>query len=231
MSWKANISQIIQLVGKWNGLHCVGGETEQTNSNDRDVLGWLTIVLNASSLYDTVQSRVGLGDTGEIVLVGPARPDNLFSDADNDQLTTDDGDVLVQFVLPPFPKNHPLRAANKYLSFPLKDYPAVDKGFSEAGHDVYSIDTLISTHNEEDVPIACGYSDVPSDIVNWVLVFEQAHSEVVSPIDHLRDTILICAFSVLAGILVICLYVYIVWLSSLPTDISIVHLLILQSDP
>lgn len=199
------MSQITQHGGECNNTCSNIGKPIWTDQERRDVIGWLTIVLNASSLYDTVQSRVGLGDTGEVVLVGPARTDNKFTNADESQALNGDGSLLVQFVLPPFSKNHPLRAENKYLSFPMKDYPAVYAAYSEQGHDVYTIDTLISTHNEENVHIATGYADVPSDIVDWVLVFEQAHSEVVSPIDHLRDTILICAFSVLAGILVICL--------------------------
>lgn len=173
------------------------------NTTRGDVLGYLTTVLNASYLYDTVESRVGLGTTGEIVLIGPDNQDNLLTKAIDS--STQDGDTLVSFVLPPHNETHPVRANNSYLSFQLKDYPAVWRAYTESGGSVYDIGSMMSTHNEEGIRISTGYAKVPSNIVDWAIIFEQDHSEVNAPIDHLRNTVLICAFSVLAGILIICL--------------------------
>jgi osomolarity two-component system, sensor histidine kinase SLN1 len=41
------------------------------NTSRSDILGWLTIVVDAQILYQVVESIVGRGRTGEVVIVAP----------------------------------------------------------------------------------------------------------------------------------------------------------------
>lgn len=49
------------------------------NTIKGDLLGFLTVVVNAQLVYDVVRDTRGLGDTGQVLLLGPGTPDNLFS--------------------------------------------------------------------------------------------------------------------------------------------------------
>ncbi|KAF7196067.1 Two-component system protein B [Pseudocercospora fuligena] len=52
------------------------------------------------------------------------------------------------------------------------------------------------TRNEADKRVSVGYSVPPTELVDWVVVVEQARSEVWEPIDTLRTIILACLFGV-----------------------------------
>ncbi|KIW90981.1 uncharacterized protein Z519_08764 [Cladophialophora bantiana CBS 173.52] len=173
------------------------------NTSRTDVLGWLTVVVDGKALYDIVESRVGLGKTGEVVIIGPARPDNLFADEVDGRSKAENANVPLQFVLPPFSSRHPLRAKDPYLPFPMGDFPAVLRVWSDDTEQINNAGALMSTHNEENKQISAGYAKVSSPIVDWVVVFGQAHSEVVAPINQLRNTVLACIFSVVGAILIV----------------------------
>lgn len=176
------------------------------NTSRIDVLGWLTIVLDAQALYDVVESRVGLGKTGEVVIVGPAgRPNNLFAEDISGRSESQNANVPVQFVLPPYSNRHPLRAKDPYLPFPMEAYPAVLHAWSDINGQLNNAGGLMSTHNEEDRKISVGYARVSSDLVDWVLIFGQSHGEVVGPINQLRRTVIASIFSVVAAIAIISL--------------------------
>lgn len=50
-----------------------------TDNTNRDiVLGYMTVVAAATSLISVTQSREGLANTGQVLLIGPARRENLF---------------------------------------------------------------------------------------------------------------------------------------------------------
>ncbi|OAP62757.1 hypothetical protein AYL99_01984 [Fonsecaea erecta] len=173
------------------------------NTSRTDVLGWLTVVVDGKALYNIVESPVGLGKTGEVVIIGPARPDNLFADDVAGRTKAENADVPLQFVLPPYSNRHPLRAKDPYLPFPMEDYPAVLRAWSDMTGEINNAGALMSTHNEENKKISAGFARVSSDLVNWVVVFGQAHSEVVAPINHLRNTVLACIFSVVGAVLLV----------------------------
>lgn len=163
------------------------------------------MVLDARVLSSIVTSRVGLGRTGEMVIIGPDEPNNLFADPVDGRPESQNAEVPLKFVLPPTSNRHPSRAKNPYLPFPMGDYPAILKAWSEENGELNNAGSLMSTHNEENRHIAVGYARIPTDVVDWVVVFGQAYSEVVSPINKLRNTVLACIFSVVGAIIIICL--------------------------
>jgi osomolarity two-component system, sensor histidine kinase SLN1 len=173
-----------------------------------DVLGWLTIVLDARILYETASSFVGLGKTGEVLVVAPVPSDNLFSENVAHQSATRDANVPVNFILPPstIQNRHSLRVNDPTLPFAMGDYPCVLDAWTADNHDQNNAGSHISTHNEQNHLVSCGYARIPIDtFINWVVVVEKSHGEVVGPINRFRNIILACIFSVLGAIIIVCL--------------------------
>lgn len=50
------------------------------NTSEATLLGFLTVILNAGAILDIVQDTRGLGSTGQTILVGPATPNNKWTD-------------------------------------------------------------------------------------------------------------------------------------------------------
>ena len=73
------------------------------NQTVADILGWLTIVLDARLIYNIVASPEGDMETGQVLIVGPepADQDNLFRQPIRGRDAALNADVPVQFVLPP----------------------------------------------------------------------------------------------------------------------------------
>ena len=174
------------------------------NTSRTDVLGWLTVVVDARLFYDIVSDPIGMGRTGEVLIVGPVSPNNLFRPSNEQKVASDSSDVNVWFVLPPNSNKtvghrHDLRAAHPDLPFPIDDYPAVAQAFSEP-----TAGSHLSTNNEEGKTVSVGYVRVQSNLVNWVVIFEESRGEVMSPINRLRNTMLACIFSVFGVIILVC---------------------------
>lgn len=165
----------------------------------------MTVVLDARVLYSVVTSRVGLGHTGEMVIIGPHQPDNMFAEDVDGRSEAQNAGVPLQFILPPTSNRHPTRAQNPYLPFPMGDYPAILMAWSSINGEINNAGSLMSTHNEENRHISVGYARIPTDIVDWVVVVGQAYAEAMAPINKLRNTVLACIFGVVGGIVVICL--------------------------
>lgn len=163
------------------------------------------MVLDARVLYSVVTSKVGLGHTGEMVIIGPHEPENLFDEKVDGRTESQNAEVPLQFVLPPTSNRHPMRTKNPYIPFPMRDYPAVLKAWSSASGEINNAGSLMSTHNEENRHISVGYARIPTEVVDWVVVVGQAYSEAMAPINKLRNTVLACIFGVVGGILIICL--------------------------
>ena len=87
----------------------------------------------------------------------------------------------------------------------MGDYPAILKAWSTENGELNNAGSLMSTHNEEDRHISVGYARIPTDVVDWVVVFGQTYGEVMGPINRLRNTVLVCIFSVVGGIIIVCL--------------------------
>jgi hypothetical protein len=72
------------------------------NASRSDVLGWLTVVIDARPLYEIVASPEGLESTGEVLIVGPFINDNLFYQKVRGSSAEQNSDVIMTFILPPY---------------------------------------------------------------------------------------------------------------------------------
>ena len=174
------------------------------NTSAVDVLGWLTVVMNARLISQVMQSTEGLGDTGQTLIVGPADGANLFTPGalSASSATAEN----VQYVLPPMAnitnRRKKERDEDLHKPFNASEYPAIQHALRiGTGADDMS-GSLISTRNEYGDSVSVGYAVPRVDLVNWVVLVEQAKSEVWEPIDHLRDVLIACIFAT-AGFLAI----------------------------
>lgn len=175
------------------------------NTSAVDVLGWLTVVMDARLISQVAQSTEGLGETGQTLIIGPANDANLFSpEALNASATTSSE---VRFVLPPTHNNETNRHAMDdagvgLTSFNTSRFPATQRALNGNSSGEDSSGALISTHNEHGDKVSVGYAIPRVDYADWIVLVEQARSEVWEPINHLRNVLLACVFST-AGFLAI----------------------------
>ncbi|KIX04550.1 uncharacterized protein Z518_05420 [Rhinocladiella mackenziei CBS 650.93] len=180
------------------------------NTSRSDIQGWVTMVVNADILYNVQNSPEGLGKTGETLLIGPATPDNHYQREIRGSTKDYAQSQLVRFVLPPHSNStlqgrHQARSSitNSTTPFPMSEYPAVVAAWTKDNNAINNAGAFISTRNEDGTRVSTGYATVSAKSVDWVLVVEQSHQEVIEPINHLRDVVLICVFSVTGLLLVI----------------------------
>jgi osomolarity two-component system sensor histidine kinase SLN1 len=174
------------------------------NTSAVDVLGWLTVVMNARLISQVVQSTEGLGDTGQTIIIGPADGANLFTPG---ALSANSASAEnVKYILPPVVNTTDRRKKAHYEDlhkpFNASEYPAIQHALRIDTGEGDMSGSLISTRNEYGDPVSVGYAIPRVDLVNWVVLVEQAKSEVWQPIDHLRDVLIACIFAT-AGFLAI----------------------------
>ncbi|KAL8672480.1 MAG: hypothetical protein Q9168_003051 [Polycauliona sp. 1 TL-2023] len=187
------------------------------NTSDADILGWLTVVINGSSLFDLGGATEGLGNTGEILIVGPTtqsgklplevRSGNNDGKANRD-LAKSQG---VTYIIPPVANSsrsdrhtgHDWSQTN--TTFEMRQYPAVLDGYSENKGALKSSGSMLSTRNEDGQHVSVGYALASAPMVDWLLIIEQAYSEVHEPIDRLRNILLACVFGT-AGLLAVLVF-------------------------
>ena len=177
------------------------------NTSRHDLLGWVTVVVDASTIFEILQSREGLGDTGESLLVGPTQFNNRFERDPRNASATTVKNRDVRFVLPPEDtlerRQTRQSVANTSQPFSMGSFPAVVSAWTKRNGGPNNAGAYISTKNEEGRRVSAGYATLAVPFVDWVLVVEQSHHEVVAPINHLRDVVLICVFSVIGVLLLI----------------------------
>jgi osomolarity two-component system, sensor histidine kinase SLN1 len=176
-------------------------------TNPNSVLGWLTIVIDASMIFDTIDSKEGLGNTGEALLIGADTMTNLYDVPPTQQSRSDLSAQQAHFIIPPRSdkERHGQRsgADNASAPFNVGDFPAVLAAWHDPSTQASNAGAYISTHNEENDRISAGYAIVNTTFADWVLVIEQDYGEVYAPINHLRNVVLICVFSVTGALLLI----------------------------
>lgn len=176
------------------------------NTSSADVLGWITVVVNAQLLLDVERSIVGLGNTGEVLIVGQTTPDNKLPP----DLKLTDGRIIsnktlakelgVQFVFPPLRNlsrsdRHPSRIyGHPNSAFDMKEYPAVFEAFTKYHNQIQNAGSIISTRNEENKAVSVGFALPVSPMVDWAVLIEQSHEEVTAPIHRLRNVLVACVF-------------------------------------
>ncbi|KAL8629458.1 hypothetical protein Q9189_004849 [Teloschistes chrysophthalmus] len=184
------------------------------NTSDADILGWLTMVINGSSLYSLRNSTNGLGRTGELLIIGPTTqsgrlPKNVTSrNNDREVNRTMARTQPVTYILPPAANTSRSTRHMKQdwtqtnASFEMKDYSVVLDAYSDNAPESGS---LISTWNEERQHVSCGYALAQAPMVDWLLLVEQSYDEVHEPIDRLRKILLACVFGT-AGLLILLVF-------------------------
>ena len=183
------------------------------NTSHSDVLGWLTVVLSCSTIFDIVNSVEGLGKTGQVLIVAPATLENRLTGTpeygDNDTLTTRETarTELVSFVLPPASNHSRTTRQSSHLygnpntPFQMQQYPAVLDAFTKSNGVDRNAGSKISSTNEDGKTVSVGYALPMSAMVDWALIVEQSHSEVTSPISRLRNILLACVFGTTGALL------------------------------
>ncbi|CAL8582931.1 Histidine kinase osmosensor [Xanthoria parietina] len=186
------------------------------NTSDADILGWLTVVINGSSLIDLGGVTEGLGNTGEILVVGPTTQSGRlptevrsgrYDGKANRDLAKTQG---VTYILPPANNSRSNRHTSRdwtqtNATFEMQQYPAILNGYSENKGALKTSGSVLSTRNEENKHISAGYALAKAPMVDWLLIVEQAYSEVHEPIDRLRNILLACVFGT-AGLLVVLVF-------------------------
>ncbi|KAL9115702.1 MAG: hypothetical protein Q9227_000070 [Pyrenula ochraceoflavens] len=181
------------------------------NTSRQDILGWLTVVADTSILYRITESPEGLGDTGGVLIIGPATTNGTYGIDPETSSKSVDGNQRVKFVFPPpqqqsFSKRHPKRehdGGNPDLPFLMKDYPAVVNAYKSRNKAANNAGAMISSQNEENKLVSVGYATLSAPFVNWVLVLEQSHGEVYAPVNTLRKIVLACVFGTVGLILIL----------------------------
>ena len=180
-----------------------------------DTLGWISVVCSASSIFQLEESLEGLGNTGQILLVAPNTadqklPSSVLVHGTAEVNGTAAENLEVHFVLPPIQNasrstRHPTRAYGNMpnLPFLMKNYPAVLDAYTKKNGSPNNAGSLISTNNEEGIKVSTGYALPMSPMVNWALVIEQSHGEVIAPINHLRNVLVACVFGTVGVILLV----------------------------
>ncbi|KAI9719312.1 MAG: hypothetical protein M1812_003642 [Candelaria pacifica] len=172
------------------------------NTSLTDILGYITVLMDARLVYDVFNSYEGLDDTGAVLLMGPASPSNKFTNG-----TRAEKDV--RFLLPPAQNasrgiRHSTRAfGQQNTPFPMKSYPAVLDAYTLHTGAVNNAGSLINTKDEEKSAVSVGYAIPSSALCEWALLVEFTHGEVVAPINHLRNVLVACVFGTAAGILLL----------------------------
>jgi osomolarity two-component system sensor histidine kinase SLN1 len=180
------------------------------NTSNIETLGWLTVVLDASLITSVVDALEGLDDTGLTMLFGPNNAINNFPpgylyDSPNEDAPTD---AEVQFLILPTARSDVKRhgqynTALEPPPFGWSRFPAIRKGFTEATGAPNNAGSMIDTRDEDGSHVAVGYAIVKSPMVDWLVLVEQAHDEVWSPIYNLRKVILACVFGTMGAMLLL----------------------------
>ena len=183
------------------------------NTSSTDILGWITIVMNAHLVFQVQAAQEGLGDTGSVLIVGPAMrtnrfpPDFLYSSSSQNSNRTALSKQEARFVISPF--QNTTRVARHAASafgrpqtlFSMQSFPAVLKAVTMNNNALNNAGSLLSSNNEENDHVSVGYALPKSDMVDWVIVVEQAYDEAVQPINHLRNVLIACVFGTTGGLL------------------------------
>jgi len=177
------------------------------NTSSTDVLGWMTVVFDARLITDVLRAQEGLDRTGNTLLIGPANLTNKFAPGIVRSAERDSpADVPVRFVYPVNDTNHrhPNHAygtANPVFNY--DEFPALVRGLTIDTDNPNNAGNVISTVNEAGKQVAVGFAMPNTPLVDWIVLVEQAKSEVWQPIYDLRNLILACVFGTFGALLIL----------------------------
>ncbi|KAK4865454.1 hypothetical protein LT330_009242 [Penicillium expansum] len=182
------------------------------NTSDTEILGFMTIVASASNLQGVVSSRDGLGNTGQVLLIGPSRRANTFAPSEQPATATSAasaaalGGAQVHYIFEPTPL--PTQASRHSgmstdTPFALSTYPIALQVMLQPYMDVSKAISNLSTRNERRANVAVGAVRPQNTLVQWVLLIEETHSEAFAPVARLRKIILACVFGTAGAIILV----------------------------
>ncbi|KAJ5758351.1 uncharacterized protein N7511_007045 [Penicillium nucicola] len=180
------------------------------NTSNTEILGFVTIVASAANLQSVVSSRDGLGNTGQVLLLGPTQPENTFVASAQPATATSTADAAglekaqVHYVFEPTPL--PSQASRHSgmstdTPFALSTYPMAMRAMLQSYGNQGKAFSQLSTQNEKGINVAVGAVRPQNTLVQWVLLIEESHSEAFSPILRLRKIILACVFGTAGAII------------------------------
>ena len=180
------------------------------NTSAIDILGWLTVVVNAKLIQDVVRAEEGLDSSGLTMIFAPNNVTNKFPDGVLFNINNGDPpkNMSVRFALPPTNRSmtkrrHPNHTDANSPPFSWLDFPAIQRGFTKATGATNNAGSMISTNDEDGQDVAVGYAVVNTKTVDWLVIVEQSHSEVWAPIYRLRNIIIACVFGTMGGMLIL----------------------------
>lgn len=184
------------------------------NTSAADILGWLTVVVNADLIFEVEESVAGLGRTGEILMIGPDTPDSRLPPGLQMNQVSEVNQTLakhqnVKFILPPLrnlsrSSRHPTHTYGSPMApFEMQQYAAVVNANTERNNQIQNAGSLLSTKNEEGEKVSAGFALVMSPMVDWTVIFEQSHSEVIAPVHRLRNVLVACVFGTTGALLLL----------------------------
>ncbi|KAI9816982.1 MAG: Histidine kinase [Thelocarpon impressellum] len=186
------------------------------NTSASDTLGYMSVIIDARSIYDVINDPAGQDNTGQTLLIGPDTLTNRFPSAVSSQNQiislsngTAVGDLEVRLQLPPTENparglRHQRRAyGTPNAPFRLGAYPAALAAFTEDARDVNNAGSLFDSKNEEDRGVAVGYALPQTRLCDWALLMEEDRAEAYEPIIRLRNVLLACVFGTLGAILLL----------------------------
>lgn len=180
------------------------------NTNANDVLGWLTVLVDARLITEVIAMPQGLGSTGDMLLVRPVNATNQYPPS----IRYDDGpnptifdDTQVQFVLP-LAANESSRHPGRILGtdnppFNMSQFPAIVSAVTVNNDAINNAKSAVKSHNEAGKAVSVGYALVENPFVDWAVVVELARSEVFSSTNNLRKVILACFFATLGAMILV----------------------------
>jgi osomolarity two-component system sensor histidine kinase SLN1 len=176
------------------------------NTSRDDVLAWMTVIVDATLITRAIYSQEGLDQTGVTMLIGPNNATNRLPPGIKNTTSNAPAHLLLRFVLPPnstLQRHTPYDFGSSNLTFDYSTFPTVKKGYTNPSGGINGAGSAVSTNNEQGQNVAIGFASVPSDLVDWLLLVEQAHSEVWAPISHLRRVILACVFGTVGAMIIL----------------------------
>ncbi|GAB1210676.1 hypothetical protein APSETT445_009471 [Aspergillus pseudonomiae] len=167
------------------------------------------VVASAANVQSVVSSRDGLGNTGQVLLLGPSRPENRFAAESATATSSPDrpaiADAQVHYIFEPTPlpsQDSRHRGVSAGTSFELSKYPMALKLMAESEESENKSVGELSTKNEQGYNVAVGAVRPKTSLVEWILLVEETHSEAFTAVVRLRKIILACVFGT-AGFIIL----------------------------
>ncbi|KAJ6148814.1 CheY-like superfamily [Penicillium samsonianum] len=182
------------------------------NTSDIEILGFITIVASAANLQSVVSSRDGLGNTGQVLLIGPSRRANTFASSEQPATATSAAHATalngaqVHYIFEPTPlptqvSRHSGMSTD--MPFVLSTYPIALQVMLQSYVNVNKAISDLSTRNERGANVAVGAVRPQNTLVQWILLVEEAHSEAFAPVVRLRKIIIACVFGTAGAIILL----------------------------